>query len=374
MENIFVSLPIWISLLLSVFLIFKKKETVSTKMLGLFFFLLTTSLSIILLLYLKGEQSHINKIFAIFETLFYVCMLCLPPVYFFYVISLTGGYDHPKIPKYIIPHFFIPLQVLLFNLYIFWDGSISNSQDVSFLTDFVNFFSLKVIFVLSNVYYLSISFFLYHKNRSMMRYILASESGISMQWLGFFTLGYLSFVFCFFFLDLNASPYVIYIPIFLFATYWFFQRKNQFPFLVRNSLEFIYENEVSFEEIPPKKVLNPSNTPNPLLKKLQVFMDKEKPYLKKDLNIYELAKMMETNAKVLSETINRDFEANFTSFINTYRVQTAKDLLLSDAFSKLTIEAISKEAGFHSKSAFNKAFKSMERVTPSVYRKKHQPN
>ncbi|MFD0964577.1 helix-turn-helix domain-containing protein [Pseudofulvibacter geojedonensis] len=37
--------------------------------------------------------------------------------------------------------------------------------------------------------------------------------------------------------------------------------------------------------------------------------------------------------------------------------------------SNFTIEVISKMSGFHSKSAFNKAFKNIVGMTPSVYKK-----
>jgi AraC-like DNA-binding protein len=94
----------------------------------------------------------------------------------------------------------------------------------------------------------------------------------------------------------------------------------------------------------------------------------EKPYLKSDLTIYELAKMLNSNSKYLSVIINTDFNQNFATFINSYRIEEAKELLKEEANEQFTIEAIAKMSGFNSKSSFNNAFKYFQNITPSQYK------
>jgi AraC-like DNA-binding protein len=57
----------------------------------------------------------------------------------------------------------------------------------------------------------------------------------------------------------------------------------------------------------------------------------------------------------------------FTDFINTYRLQSAANLLEN---SSLKIIEIALECGFKSVRAFNDAFKKQLCCTPSEYRKK----
>ena len=91
----------------------------------------------------------------------------------------------------------------------------------------------------------------------------------------------------------------------------------------------------------------------------------EKPYLDQNLNIFTLAKRLNTNSKYLSQVINHEFDKSFVHFVNEYRVEEAKAVLLSN--NNYTIEAQSQMVGFKSKSAFNSAFKRHTGKTPSVF-------
>ena len=61
-------------------------------------------------------------------------------------------------------------------------------------------------------------------------------------------------------------------------------------------------------------------------------------------------------------------DTNFNNYINSFRVEYAKELLVTNKFSNLSIEGIGIEAGFHSKSTFYAAFKKIENTTPAQYR------
>jgi AraC-like DNA-binding protein len=98
-------------------------------------------------------------------------------------------------------------------------------------------------------------------------------------------------------------------------------------------------------------------------------MEQEQPYLNAKLTIHELAIQVDTNSKYLSAILNNEFETNFVSYVNTYRINQAKSLLAAPENSNLTIEAIANMAGFNSKSAFNSAFKNFGGQTPSAYKK-----
>ena len=98
-------------------------------------------------------------------------------------------------------------------------------------------------------------------------------------------------------------------------------------------------------------------------------MDSNKPYLKNDLKISELADALAVPAYHLSQVINDEFLVNFYDFINKYRVEEAKKLLIEDN-RNYKILAIAYEVGFNSKATFNRVFKKFTDLTPSEFKEK----
>jgi AraC-like DNA-binding protein len=105
------------------------------------------------------------------------------------------------------------------------------------------------------------------------------------------------------------------------------------------------------------------------LQLLLEVMDKSKPFLKNDLTLQKLAALLDISTHHLSQIINERLNQNFFDFINSYRIEDAKQKLLSPDFRNYTILAIAEECGFNSKSSFNTAFKKFTDQTPSEFRK-----
>ena len=98
------------------------------------------------------------------------------------------------------------------------------------------------------------------------------------------------------------------------------------------------------------------------------ILDKEELYLNPDLSLQALAEGMQISSKVLSQVINQRSGKNFFDFINTYRCEEAK-ILMNTSDPKVTILEILYQAGFNSKSSFNKEFKKLNGTTPTEYKK-----
>lgn len=101
--------------------------------------------------------------------------------------------------------------------------------------------------------------------------------------------------------------------------------------------------------------------------RIENLMQAEKPYMISDITIEILAEKLDVSVKELSMTMNRYFQMNFYEYINLYRVEESKVLLLRDKDKSIT--DIFYEVGFNSKSVFNTFFKKKEGITPSQYRK-----
>ena len=108
--------------------------------------------------------------------------------------------------------------------------------------------------------------------------------------------------------------------------------------------------------------------------KLVQIMKHERIYTEPDLKLQTLAKRLDISHQNLSQIINERFHQNFSEFVNSFRVDEAKRLLIDAAHQHLTIVAIANDVGFNSKSAFNTTFKKLTKQTPTEYMKSNTPS
>lgn len=104
--------------------------------------------------------------------------------------------------------------------------------------------------------------------------------------------------------------------------------------------------------------------------KLNDLMKEQKLYMEHELSLNGLAQRMELSAKDLSEVLNKGFRQNFYEYVNGFRIEEVKQMLLDPKFQHLTNTAIASEAGFRSRSTFLSTFKKTVKMTPKEYKKK----
>lgn len=105
-----------------------------------------------------------------------------------------------------------------------------------------------------------------------------------------------------------------------------------------------------------------------LNKKIGRLMEVDKIYYDESLTLAKLSKRLEISIHQLSQFLNRHLQKNFSSYVNTYRVNEAK--LLLEQHEKLNIQAIAYKVGFSSKPSFNRAFLNSEGISPKEYRQR----
>ena len=105
------------------------------------------------------------------------------------------------------------------------------------------------------------------------------------------------------------------------------------------------------------------------IKRLRNHMEVRKPFLDPELTLSSLAGELDISRSQLSQLINNGIGDNFYDFINKYRVEEVKRLMLDPKMSHFNMLGIALEAGFKSKSTFNLIFKRFTGLTPSAYRK-----
>ncbi len=102
----------------------------------------------------------------------------------------------------------------------------------------------------------------------------------------------------------------------------------------------------------------------------ETVMQTRKPYLNPDLSLQTLAQMIGIKEKDLSEVLNIGFSKSFHDYVNQYRIEEVKKMLLDPGKRHLTNFALAQEAGFNSKSAFFGLFKKHVGMTPGEFKQK----
>lgn len=89
------------------------------------------------------------------------------------------------------------------------------------------------------------------------------------------------------------------------------------------------------------------------------------PFLDPDFSLAELATLLGASERQVSQLINARHGVNVSAYINRHRVEFAAQLLLG---SDKPIKAVPFEAGFRSKSVFNREFQRRFGMSPTAYR------
>jgi AraC-like DNA-binding protein len=145
-------------------------------------------------------------------------------------------------------------------------------------------------------------------------------------------------------------------------------------FILFNALEQprVFLEEEALPAKPIRKSLS-GKTAASYRAALELIMEKEKPHLEPELSLAGLAQRAGIPARSLSEAIRSGKADNFYDFVNEYRVREFIRLREDPARQGWTVLDLMLEAGFNSKSAFNKAFKKKTGQIPRVYMSRQQP-
>jgi len=103
--------------------------------------------------------------------------------------------------------------------------------------------------------------------------------------------------------------------------------------------------------------------------KIENYIIKQEAFKAADLSLEKVALTLSSSTHKLSAIFNNVYKMTFADFVNKQRIKSIqKQMIDREAMRNFTIEALAKQTGFASRSAFYNAFKKIVGVNPAEYR------
>lgn len=125
------------------------------------------------------------------------------------------------------------------------------------------------------------------------------------------------------------------------------------------------------EEQRNKKDISPIPVEeNALLAKFTRLLTEDEFYKRSDLSLKMAAQELGTNEKYLSQAINTTGD-NFNTYVNRFRVNEAKRIILESKHNDMSIEELGMMTGFSNRHTFSRSFAQITGISPSEFRRIH---
>lgn len=310
------------------------------------------------------------------ENLLFFLFLSITPFFYLYTFSLTTEKYSWK-NKYLI-HFIPSLFVLIWSVFAFnIIDAAKNPESYQWNISAIRLFSIIFYNIQVFGYSLLMLMMLTRHSRKIKHNFSYDNENNNLNWLKIFLAIFISFSILdllVYYLDLYENwPIYYYAITNTFFTFIAIRGLNQpdIYYKAKELSEDLVESpkdEINIDDTD-KRQLIPDDKSQQLFSELKGIIETEKLFMNKELSIYDISKQLNVNKTYISYVINHEANENFNSFINHYRIDESKKLLLDSEYDNYTIETIANIVGFHSKSSFNTAFKKQIGQTPSEYKK-----
>lgn len=335
---------------------------------------------LLIIAYLDFISIVLENHFEIYKYLIYTPYIfsygAWPFFYFYFLLILNKKI---KINYKIILHFIIVICLLIkYIIYLF----LPEQQKVFlFKSEFYKtglefqILSLGLNFIIIP-FYLILSFIACIKERNIRKNYYSTTDKIKFDWVFQFLIILTTitiFSISLILLDLKSLKYFYsYIPlltsiVFFYLVYKSFRSSNIF-------IDYIEFKDSYFDIKKNNKkpyLIKELNNAHDKAERIKKYIEKNKSYLKQELNINNLANELDIPAYILSHIINKEFNKNFFDFINSYRIEEVKKRLIAPEYKNLKIESIGLDSGFNSRASFYEIFKKYTGLTPSEYKMKN---
>lgn len=320
-----------------------------------------------------------NDIFLYFDPVYNFASLTVYPLYYWYIKLLTVDTRiNFKNLQLLIPALFFGLATLLIYAlmtpadrinYIdefLFKEPINSSGSIWISVQKAVYICIRLTFAVQVVFFLIYGIRLVKKYNTQVANFYSNLENKTILWVNlllvsFVLISLISIVFnvigrAVFF----ESNYLLIIPSVVFSVLLFFIG------LLGYKQNYTVSDLVNDEKQPEKDVKEFNK--ELLLQELILLFQKEKVFLKSDLKITQISRLLNTNRTYISNLINSEFSCSFSEFVNKYRLLEAKKLLTEKISKMYSLDYVCEKSGFGSLSTFIRVFRNSEGTTPGRFR------
>jgi AraC-like DNA-binding protein len=319
--------------------------------------------------------------------------LLLGPFFYFYVRSLLID-DHRLLKKDYLH--FLPALIILINIfpYIFKGVEYKLAYATKVIENTANFINFDYLFIPAGInfifrpihalVYVAISIALIFKNRLNLKnnnmqqsliykWLLLLISISVVLYLSFLVFTIISYTTLDYNLAFSQASYILYLTIggLIVLNFSLLFFPNILYGLPQLDYALKKQKKITLEEVDEeKKVTKSFEISDEKLLLLKLKIDNylgSRPYLKSNFNLTVMSADTDIPVHHLSYYFNEQMNINFNTWKNDLKVNYVIELIKKGSYENLTLDALSKQAGFGSRSSFINAFKQKTGLTPSEY-------
>ena len=356
LHTLVISLPLFACLFWAVYFIaqlFKAIKEPRVMCMLVLFYMATTILYFDHWLYFSGIVSVCG------EWSYGVMNLCVYPLYYSYLRALTRAPQSYEVPVLLLP--------ALVAVFLFPIGRFGG-----YIADHTLFLIIRICFALQ------VLWVLFRGSRLLVHTIRRMDDTYSDDRSRLLRPTYISLViFCvtavasiilnfmgrdFFAQDASVTPPAIVMSVLLYVL-GFVASQTVVPKEM--------ESEESLDETSHTAVVETDG----LIHKIDELMKEQELFRNSQLTIHDLARAANSNRTYVSAAINKQYNVNFSTYVNRFRVEAAKRILTDSKYEhdKEAIADAIPLSGFQTDQTFYRVFKELTGTTPLLYRRSTRP-
>jgi len=291
------------------------------------------------------------------------------PLLFLYAVALTNT-RLPKNTKWLL--FIIPVGWYLFAapfLSMPVDYKIKVCQEFGAGHETFTH-STGIAIRISGIIYIGLSLFIIKKYQARIKDHFSSIEKINLQWLLYLVFGMACIWTAILFTN-DSFAYMLIALYICFIGYFGIKHIGIFTMMPSSEVAIPELQIQQADQIQPNRKYEKSAlTEEDALKiheQLAKLMATEKLFKNPELTLSDLALKLDVQPNILSQVINSYEKMPFYDYVNGLRIIEFKRIVDIPENKKFTLLALAFEAGFNSKSTFNRHFKKSTQLTPKEY-------
>ncbi|HCD9235761.1 helix-turn-helix domain-containing protein [Elizabethkingia anophelis] len=354
----------------SAFLILgKTKKQTADYLLAIWFFIIAIHLIFFILFY-SGQFSSFPYLLGLDIPL----PLIHGPMLYLYILCLTG--QQPNRYKWLL-HFAPAILTYIYLISFFTLTSQEKIHVYEYGNTAYRFFRkiIMVIIILSGILYVTLSIMTVRQYKRRISDLYSNTEKINLNWSYYLITG-IALIWVAVIMKNETLIFTLVGLFILVASYFGISHANILGLSAiqsNNSEEKQVVNENSIT-VKYQKNFAGEEVIQSIYQKLRFRMEHEKLYKDPELNLNQVAVLLNVHPNILSQTINSVENKNFYDYINQHRIEEFKRIVILPENQKFTILSLAFESGFNSKTSFNRNFKKYMDCSPREFIKNQNMN